>query len=423
MRGMSALSVAGGEVTQDFLRLLVRLRWFAVAGQALTIAVVTGPMAVPLDAVPLWGGVAALAAFNAIAAWRLRGVGRATPHEAFAHMAFDVVVLAWQVAWSGGIENPFASLFLLPIALSILALPAPWVWAVAGASLAGFAVSVLAGTPLPHVHGMAGGTFSLHKLGMGVNFAVSAAVLLYFLARVAAAWRASQREVALLRERFARNEGILALATHAASVAHELNTPLGTMTLMVDELLEDSRTPAEREDLAILRTLLGECRDRVRALAAPAELDAAASATAPVALDEVIERWQLVRPAVQLNRSGPRLDGARVDPAVGHLLRALLNNAADAGEAAGSRIVELHLVAQAGRLQGTIRDFGAGLEQADAMLPGTLFRSGKPEGLGIGLALSHATVERLGGTLAMHAAANGPGVRVSFELPIAGNAA
>jgi two-component system sensor histidine kinase RegB len=46
-----------------------------------------------------------------------------------------------------------------------------------------------------------------------------------------------------------------------------------------------------------------------------------------------------------------------------------------------------------------------------------LFRTSKPGGLGIGLALSHATVERLNGELSMQSPADGPGVRVAFRLP------
>ena len=49
-------------------------------------------------------------------------------------------------------------------------------------------------------------------------------------------------------------------------------------------------------------------------------------------------------------------------------------------------------------------------------LRGLLFRSGKPGGLGVGLALSHATVERLGGDMTM-TAAEGGGVRIQFQLP------
>jgi two-component system sensor histidine kinase RegB len=142
-----------------------------------------------------------------------------------------------------------------------------------------------------------------------------------------------------------------------------------------------------------------------------------------VSLEEVISQWQLVRPAVELRRTGGAPARTRIDPAVGHLLQALLNNAADAGEMAGRRVVDLCLDAEAGRLKGIVRDFGAGFARSSPPLPGTRFGSDKPGGLGIGLALSHATVERLGGSLTMHAAGDGPGARVAFELPTVGSAA
>lgn len=396
--------------SRSFARLLCKLRWYAVAGQAATIYVVTGPMAVPLARAPLWAGVAALALFNSYATFRTRGNREIVAGELFAHLAVDVVVLAWLVGSSGGIENPFASLFLLPIALSILSLPPGWVWATAAISLAGFGTSVLLGIPLPHVHGVAGDVFNLHKAGMLVNFLVSATVVLVFLVRMAALWRTRERELALLRERFARNEGILALATHAASVAHELNTPLATLTLMVDELAQGHEVP--REDSEAMRAILVQCRDRVRALAAPA-----IEGRSAVSLEDVIERWRLVRPAIELHRNVSTGGHDRVDPAVGHLLQALLNNAADASAQSGSAQVDLVLEFHDNVLHGEIRDYGPGFAASAPHLPGTLFRTSKPEGLGLGLALSHATVERLGGELSMQPTAEGLGVRVTFRLP------
>jgi two-component system sensor histidine kinase RegB len=268
----------------------------------------------------------------------------------------------------------------------------------------GFGLSVYFGRALPHVHSAMGDVFNLHKAGMLVNFLISAAVMLVFFARLAALWRERERELATLRERFTRNEGIVALATHAASVAHELNTPLATLTLLADDL--------QGEDAATMRTLIAQCRDRVRALAATAHEDGGA-----VDLEEVIDRWQLVRPTIELVRSGAVAGREQMDAAVGHLLQALLNNAADASEQAGSRRVDLRLETAGGTLSGEIRDYGPGFDQTTPVLPGTLFRTNKPEGLGIGLALSHATVERLGGELSMQAANDGKGVRVTFRLP------
>lgn len=387
-------------------------------GQALTVVIVTGPMGFALPETPLWTGIGALALFNTYATWRSRAHREASAGMVFAHILVDVISLTWMVGWSGGIENPFSSLFLLPIAVSILALPGRWVWATAGASLLGYGVSAFFARELPHVHGVFGDAFSLHKAGMLANFILSALVVLIFFARMAAAWRQSEREVARLREQFARNEGIVALATHAASVAHELNTPLGTLTLMVEDLADEAETDAQREEYATMKALLDVCRDRVRELAAPAEAGLPGSHASGVDIERVIERWQLVRPAIELRRTGTREGLDKLDPAVGHLLQALLNNAADAGEQAGVARVDLHLETRQRDLCASIRDYGAGFNLTQPVLPGTLFRTNKPDGMGIGLALSHATVERLGGALSMQAATDGPGVVVSFQLPL-----
>jgi two-component system sensor histidine kinase RegB len=411
---MGAAAPWAGAPSRTLLQSLATLRWVAVACQAATIYLVTGPMHVALAPAPLWWGVAALASFNLYATWRGRRARDGSQREVVAHLGVDVLVLTWLVAWSGGIENPFSSLFLLPIAISILALSATGIWVTAALSIAGYGVSAAFARPLPHVHNLLGDTFNLHMAGMFVNFVVSAAVILIFLTRVATAWRRREREIAGLRERFARNEGIVALATHAASVAHELNTPLGTLTLMLDDLAADANGEL-RDDFTTLRALVAQCRDRVRELALPADA-AGADAAERSELWHVVERWQLVRPAIELRRSGTATGRERLDAAAGHLLLALLNNAADAGEQNGRRLVELRLDVDGTSLSGSIRDHGPGFDAAESVLPGTLFRTSKPGGLGIGLALSHATVERLGGTLAMQAAEGG-GVIVSFTLP------
>ena len=294
----------------SFLKLLCNLRWLAVAGQALTVALVAGPMRLPLQTTPLWAGIGVLALFNAYASTRVRGPDNASDGEVCAHILVDVAVLTWMIAFSGGMENPFASLFLIPIAVAILALPPRLLGLTAVASIAGYFASTLFGRELPPVAGMLGGTFGLHKLGMLANFVVSAVVIVLFFTRMTAAWRRSEREVAQLREQFARNEGIVVLATHAASVAHELNTPLGTLTLMVDDLVMEATSPTERQEFATMKSLLEICRDRVRQLAAPAGSDAHNGLSERVNLDQVIQQWQLVRPTIELSAQA-RLPNSR----------------------------------------------------------------------------------------------------------------
>lgn len=412
---MRIQAVAGAD-SRAFLRLLSHLRWWAVVGQAVTIVFVTSVMQLELPLAPLWAGAASLALFNVYATWRSARNAEASQIEVFLHLGADILFLAWMILWSGGIENPFASLFLLPIALSTFALPGRWVWTVSVVSALAYVAAALWGRSLPHWHGASADAFNLHKIGMGVNFAVSAGVILIFLGRAASAWRLREHELATLREKFARNEGIVALATHAASVAHELNTPLATLTLLADELAEQLPDGDRRQEVGLMRTLIAQCRDRVKALAYPASGPLQDQA---VHLEDVIGRWQLVRPTVELVRTGHLEDADRVDAAIGHLLLALLNNAADASEQAGVARVELRLEKSEGTLVGQVRDYGVGFDEAVPRLPGVLFRTNKPGGLGIGLALSHATVERLGGELSMEGTAEGRGVRVTFRLPVA----
>lgn len=393
----------------SFLRTLCNLRWVAIIGQAATVLVATELMGIPLPLAPLWGGIGLLAAFNLYATWRSRRHRADTPTVAFLHMLVDVAVLAWLVGWSGGITNPFSPMFLLLIAVASLALPVRWVLATAAASVLAYALMALFGRPLPHVHDV----FDLHLWGMVVNFLLSVGVVLFFSTRLVAALRQRERELALLRERFARNEGIVALATHAAAVAHELNTPLGTMTLLTEEIAEQTEDENIREDATTLRELVDICRDRVRELAASAEM----GMNTGVDLDRVIHRWQLVRPTIELQRDDDLPQNLRVDPSIGHLLQALLNNAADASQQAGSNRVELRLRNEGSELVGEVRDEGDGFRDTLPFESDTLFRSSKPDGMGVGLALSHATVERLGGSLTLQTA-RPRGVRVCFRLPL-----
>ncbi|MBL8298883.1 MAG: HAMP domain-containing histidine kinase [Rhodanobacteraceae bacterium] len=408
-------------LSSGLLHSLATLRWFAVAGQVAAVVLAVHVLGLPFAPLPLWAGVVTLALFNAWAAPRARRLTETSLRETALHLGVDIANLTWMIAWSGGAMNPFASLFLLPLALAAVALPWRAVMLVMAACGTGYTLSTVLGRPLPHLHGVFGDTLDLHLWGMSANVAISGLVVAWFLTRLAEALRRREHELARLREQFARHEGIVALATHAAAVAHELNTPLGTLTLMLEDAVVDTPTGSERRaDLDLMTALVDECRDRVRQLAQPADSwRMAQPRLLHEALEQLIERWQLLRPAVTLERSDELPGDVSVswDAGIGHLLQALLNNAADASQDAGSVQVQLALRWEQGCLQGSVRDFGTGLDTAATALPGRLFQTSKPGGLGLGLALSHATVERLGGTLSL-GEAEGGGTRVSFELPL-----
>jgi len=390
-----------------FLRTLCTLRWVAVTTQAATLFAALA-LSIVLPWWELAPAVVLLAGFNGYALWRCRRSVPVRAPEVFAHILVDVAVLTWMIGWSGGVSNPFGPLFLLPIALTALVLPLNWTLATTAACVIGYGLTWWIDRPLPP---LVIGSVDLQPWGMAANFVLSVGVIAFFSTRLIAARERREHELAQLRERFTRDEGIIALATHAASVAHELNTPLATLMLLVDEI-EAQPGRADADDLSAMRELLALCRERVRALARPANLED----NGGIELGRILTQWHLVRPGITLLRHGNAHDALLIERDIGHLLLVLLNNAADASAAAGQARVELTITTDGGALSGEIRDYGTGF--GEARLLHALFDSSKPDGLGVGLALSHAAVERLGGTLSIASLADG--ARVRFEVPQAG---
>jgi len=130
-----------------------------------------------------------------------------------------------------------------------------------------------------------------------------------------------------------------------------------------------------------------------------------------------------LRPEVDLSISIEGDAGERVieaEPSLRHALINLLSNAADASLAAGSERVELRVAANTGQAEFGVRDFGAGLDTA--LAPRVAFQSSKADGLGLGLALAHATAERLGGELRAELQPDG-GLLQRLRVPLRARAA
>jgi two-component system sensor histidine kinase RegB len=404
-------------------RTLAWLRICAIAGQSSAVLVSAWWMQLAIPLLPLLLGIGLLAVFSVFAAWRLTQPWPLREWEAVGHIAFDTLVLGYLLYFTGGASNPFITLLLVPIALSAAALSGRAVLMVA--ALAGIAyVSLLYSyVPLPLPMGAGSPSrFTLHVVGMGVNFVIMALLLSFFISRLAHVLRLQQLEVQRVRERALRDEGILAIATQAAGAAHELNTPLSTMRTLLPELRRehaDDETLAE--DLALLEAQVDRCRTILREMVAfgKAQLSQEPERlTVAAFIHGCVERFQLLRPEAELALP-PDEDAARIvlrtPPGLRHALLNLLNNAVDASAINHSNAVALQVSRDGDWLQLCVRDHGPGFD-TDGELT-LLGHSRKQTGLGIGLALAEATAERLNGELVASNTAHG--AEVCLRLPLA----
>jgi two-component system sensor histidine kinase RegB len=270
-----------------------------------------------------------------------------------------------------------------------------------------------------------GATINAHIVGMWCNFALSALLITYVVVRMANALRDQHNELIQRREQALHNEQLLAVATLAAGTAHELGTPLATMTLLLDEMHSDDKTL--RADIELLKQQVQSCHATLKNLVATAESHQRQQFPLQAAdkfLHAVLQRWQIVRPTAQYRlqidntmstTSVPAsIPSLRPDETLQQALLNLLNNGADAsGE---PLLLTLRWDNQYVLLQ--IRDRGAGVPLDIAEQLGKPFVTSKGKGLGLGLFLSNATIERCGGDIRLYNHPEG-GTEVVLRLPIA----
>src|SRR6266481_461819 len=128
---------------------LVRLRWLAVIGQTAAVLVVYWGLDFEL---PVWAclSVIALAAWlNVALRIRFPSLQRLEPDRAAWLLAFDTAELAVLLFFTGGLQNPFALLFLGPVLISATALPARMTLMLGGFAVACATVLVFVHDPLP----------------------------------------------------------------------------------------------------------------------------------------------------------------------------------------------------------------------------------------------------------------------------------
>lgn len=404
------------------LRRLMWLRNIAIAGQIAAILAAVGLLDIALQLPALLAVITVLAGLNLITALRLRLPRAVGDGELFLQLVIDVAALTALLYLSGGSTNPFVVLYLLPIALTAAALPGIYTWLMVAITVSAYSLLMVVHMPLPHAHAMHGSDFDLHVFGMWLGFVVSAGLIAWFVVRMSASLRDRDRALAALREQALRNERILALGTLAAGAAHELGTPLSTMAVVVGELERDSTVPgAMREPLALLRGQIARCKGILGSLSASAGAVRAESGrrlALDVYLDQVLTDWRASRPGVVVQT---RWQGARPAPQIvaeltlTQALFNVLNNAADASP----RSVEVDGRWDDSALALDVCDRGPGLPAATAAL-GTAGFSTKPpgEGMGLGLFLAQATLQRLGGAVEL-SNRDGGGACTRLHLPLA----
>jgi two-component system, sensor histidine kinase RegB len=415
-RGPSAETAAA-----DNMRQLVQLRWIAVAGQTLTILFVHFGLAVPLPLAQMLAVAGGLAAANLLATTALPRY-RVRNGDVMLALLVDIGALTLQLYFSGGAANPFTALYLVQVVLGAILLPLRLAAGLLVAACLGYALLAIRSLPLRLPPALAAQRADLFAIGHGIAFAMVAALLLLFIVRISRNLRARDAFVADLRQHAAEEEGIVRMGLFASGAAHELGTPLGTLSVI---LADWRRMPAIAGDpelaaeVAEMQAEVQRCKGIVSDIlhsAGQPRGEAMQSMGASNFLDAIAQAWPPTHPHVPLDYGLEGIGGAviAVDPALRQAVTNLLDNAAEASPYG----VQLRARFEEGMLAIVVRDFGPGFDPGTLDHVGKLYQSTKGAGHGLGLFLATNVVRRLGGRLDARNLVQGSGAEVRLLLPI-----
>ena len=381
---------------------------------------------------------------------RLRSNRVVSETEFSTQLIIDVLFIFALAYFTGGATNPFISYFLVPLSIAAATLPKKYAAAIAGLSVVAYSILLFTYQPLAFFsHTTASSTamdhsqhlshavsnsansnidisaiLNPHYLGMWFNFLVSAVLIAWFVSRMAEALRAQENAINQQREQQLYDEQILSIATLAAGTAHELGTPINSLSLLVEEMAsEAAQSQHQQEDLALMQSQILQCRNSLKKLVHTAQQTQPGekfSIHVTALVNACIEHWHPLRPEVTVNNLFiNRTINAVIhcDESLSQALTNLLNNAANASPDSVAIDIQQHddivhiIVSNKGKSipDNILRQFNR--------QPLHNRRDQNSTGLGFGLFLSNASIHRHGGLLLLRNLESG-GAEAIIQLPL-----
>ncbi|MBX9403180.1 sensor histidine kinase [Lysobacter sp. BMK333-48F3] len=384
---------------------LIQLRWIAVIGQVATILFVHFGFRIQLPLAPMAIVLACLAAFNLVSTLRWRHREKVTNGALFLALLIDVMTLTAQLYLSGGAANPFVFLYLLQVALAAVLLRT---WASCAMVLVTTACFVALTTfsgpvviPADPTRGLA----DPYVQGLLLCFALNATLLVVFITRIGRILRARDQHLADLRQRAAEEEHIVRMGLLASGAAHELGTPLATLSVILGDwrrMKPFTEQPELLQELDEMQTQLQRCKSIVTGIllsAGEARGDAPVETTVGEFLDDLVAEWRSTRPVRGFDYANEF--GADVAIVSDSGLKQMIGNVLDNALEASPDWVGLEAWRDEDRLVLRVSDAGPGFAPAMLSQFGKPYQSSKGRpGRGMGLFLSLNVARQLGGSIA-----------------------
>jgi len=406
---------------QTVLRWVAELRWILVALQLLML-VGFWVLSRERGVVGILGVVSSGTVLSNLLLLQARPTsGNEADRSVGAVLVLDVVALTVLLAATGGPDNPFAILYVLPVATAAMVGGRRLAWLIAAVAVAGYAAQFRWFRDLALWHQTWAG-LHVHLLGMWISVLLVAVTIAFLAQRLQAAFARHERVLDQARRRLERTDQLAWLTSFAAGAAHDLGSPLATMAVAAREIERRSQAVGDdslAEEARMIRDEVDRCGQILDRMAAGLDPGLEESARP----DSIADLGVLL--AADLRGEMERVEirageGLRELPVraqrLAQLLLPLIRNGLRASPPEGG--VEIRLDVRDGSLCAEIVDHGEGMSPEVLAHATEPFFTTRPRGesSGLGLHIVGVVAEAMGGSLALRSRMH-VGTTVSLVLP------
>ncbi|MGP0041955.1 MAG: ActS/PrrB/RegB family redox-sensitive histidine kinase [Rhodomicrobium sp.] len=397
------------------LNTTIRLRWFAVAGQTVTVLTVYYGFRFPLPLNLCLAVILLSAALNIVLSLTNPHSQLLPSRHAVLFLGFDMSQLAALLYLTGGLENPFAFLLVVPVAVSASTQPLAVTVTLTAFDVALTTLLAWLHWPLPWAYGTPPFLPLNYILGLWSSLVSCIAFIAIYAWRIGQETRQMSQALNAAELVLAREQRLSALDGLAAAAAHQLGTPLSTIALVAKELeREVPRDSPIREDITLLQTQAARCRDILSELAKSGSgLEDDYFARIPLShfMEEVVAPLRLpgVEIKVRLTEAAPssKPSGEPVIPRNPGLIHALVNLVENAVDFA-NHAVTIDASYDEDKLRLRIADDGPGFSPSVISHLGEPYVTSRPAGyvsneeagMGLGFFIAKTFLERSGASVA-----------------------
>lgn len=281
---------------------LIWLRLIAIFGQLVTILLVYFFLKISLPLKQMSGVLLVQTAISIFSFYRYKSQKNISDKSLFIELLFDVVALTAQLYLSGGISNPFISLFLLQVIISAILLKRIYAWFIGSITIFCYVSLSFNYRELHELHHHEGGNFfNLHLKGMLISYIFAAVLLLIFVTKIIKNLKERDLNINLLKQRSIEEEQIMRMALFATSAAHELSTPLSTISVLLNDWKEISFLGSKEDllqDIEVMESQLNRCKKILSdILSSSGKMRAESARILPIkeAFEAVLKEWKELR--------------------------------------------------------------------------------------------------------------------------------